>query len=704
LEELDLVFHRLGLATCHDAACVAQVSTWPPVPVHTARVSRIVDPPEPGVRLGPYRLVRCIAQGGMGEVHLATLEREAGFRKLVAVKRALPHLAQDPHVVSRVEREARLAAVLTHRHIVQVFDFGRADGAAWLAMEYVHGVDVKAAQDRLGPVPFPTGLAVEIGLGCARGLHHAHQVADAAGRPLHLVHRDVSPHNVLLSFDGDVKLTDFGLADAATGPEHPDGMIQGKYAYMSPEQARGGAVDARSDQYALAVMLYELLSGARAFQAVEGPLATLDRVTHGVPLKPLAALGVPGPLVEVVERAMRPEADARYPDLAAFADALRSAAVAAGVVIGEPPLAEWLRALFPERGGPVSSQPPTLVHEGTAAADAPISAGPGGSPVLAAGFDQTLDAVAPAALQRPAPTPTSTPAPAPDPPHRGRRAWAAWAAAAAFGVIVVGGTLAVVFGTGSAPTPEASPQPTAPASLPAAASLLTSAPASAPALAVAAAPTPSAAPVVTSSPVPPSRPGRRPGTEPPRPALAALPGASAEVVATSVSPGGFGSAEVVATPAGSAEVVATPAGSAEVVATPAATPAGSAEVVATPVAAPATPPTPRVRVEAEGANVRDAAGGSLTTWRTLADGSVLAHVTGGSGPPVSVRLLASGRNVRANVTARPYGDVTLDGIAMGGTPVADLPLRAGRRRIVVRGPDASETRLVVEVGIGEPGP
>lgn len=661
--------------------------------MHTARVSRIVDPPEPGVRLGPYRLVRCIAQGGMGEVHLATLEREAGFRKLVAVKRALPHLAQDPHVVSRFEREARLAAVLTHRHIVQVFDFGRADGAAWLAMEYVHGVDVKAAQDRLGPVPFPPGLAVEIGLGCARGLHHAHQVADASGRPLHLVHRDVSPHNVLLSFDGDVKLTDFGLADAATGSDHPDGMIQGKYAYMSPEQARGGAVDARSDQYALAVVLYELLSGARAFQTIEGPLATLERVTHGIPLKALAALGVPGPLVEVVERAMRPDADARYPDLAAFADALRTAAVAAGVVVGEPPLAEWLRALFPERGGPVSSQPPTLVHEGTAAADAPISAGPAASPALAAGLDQTLDAVAPAALQHAVPAPT--PAPVAERPTRVRPAWAIGAALA---VAVVGATLATlatVAGTGSAPVPEASPEPTAfiSAAPTAAASVATSAPATAPA-SVVAAPVASTAPAVSSPSAPPPRSGRRPASEPPRPTVGAPRGASDEVVATSAGP----AAEVVATSVVAAPSASAPS-SAEVVAT-SASPAASAEVVATS----ATPPPPRVRVEAEGANVRDAGGGSLATWRSLADGSVLAHVTGGSGPPVSVRLLASGRNVRANVTARPYGDVTLDGVAMGGTPVADLPLRAGRRRIVVRGPDASETRLVVEVGVGEAGP
>jgi serine/threonine protein kinase len=674
LEELDLVFHRLGLATCHDAASVAQVSTRPGVPVHTARVSRVVDPPSPGVRLGPYRLVRCIAQGGMGEVHLATLEREAGFRKLVAVKRALPHLAQDPNVVSRFEREARLAAVLTHRHIVQVFDFGRADGAAWLAMEYVHGVDVKAAQDRLGPVPFPPGLAVEIGLACARGLHHAHQVADANGRPLHLVHRDVSPHNVLLSFDGDVKLTDFGLADAATGPDRPDGMIQGKYAYMSPEQARGGAVDARSDQYALAVMLYELLSGARAFQTPEGALAMLERVTQGTPLRPLGELGVPPPLVTVVERGMRPEAEARYADMTAFAEALRTAAVVAGVLVGEPPLAEWLRGLFPERGGPVSSQPPTLVHDATAAADAPISSGPLAPRAAEAGFDQTLDAVAPAALEPAVPLVPPARSGAPEPPIEApaRRALVRWALAAGVALVVAGG---VVLWAGEPPPGAASTPDALPAVASGAPPSLAPSRAIAPPLAVASVlPAPPA--VASEPPAPPavaSRPGKRPASEPPRPALVSTPPTTPPAV-PSVSPP---------------------------------EPAVAAAPAVPPTAAPAVAEGsvgPRVRVEAEGANVRDAGGGSLSTWRSLADGSVLAHVTGGSGPPVSLRLLASGRSVRANVTARPYGDVVLDGVAMGGTPVADLPMRVGRRRIVVRGPDASETRVTVEVGAGEPAP
>ncbi|MCK6573184.1 serine/threonine protein kinase, partial [Myxococcota bacterium] len=364
-----------------------------------------MDPRPPGdpatSRLGPYRLLHCIAQGGMGEVHLATLEREAGFRKRVAIKRALPQLAGDPRVAERFEREARLSAVLAHRHIVQVFDFGRSDGAAWLAMEYVHGVDLKAVQDRLGAQPLPAGVALEIGLACAAGLHHAHGARDAAGVPMRLVHRDVSPHNVLLSFDGDVKLTDFGLADAATGPDGPDGLIQGKYAYMSPEQARGGAVDARADQYALGVVLYELLSGARAFQSFEGPLATLDRVASGRPLRPLAELGVAPALALVVGRAMAVDPEARYPDMQHFAGALRAAGAAAGVTTGEPPLSDWLRAVFPERLTAYAEvdrpATPPVATEVTAAALEPIGTGGGGGGVMAA-LERTLDAVSPAAL------------------------------------------------------------------------------------------------------------------------------------------------------------------------------------------------------------------------------------------------------------------------------------------------------------------
>lgn len=266
--------------------------------------------PDPGLMIGPYRVLQRLAVGGMGEVCLATLERAGGFRKLVAVKRALPALMANPTFVEMFEREARLAAALNHRNIVQIFDFGRQDGIAWLAMEYVHGADLKAVMD----APLPPGIVLEVGLGCARGLEYAHRAADAQGRPLALVHRDVSPQNILLSFEGDVKLADFGLALPIESRRDGRGL-QGKFGYISPEQVAGRSPDARSDQFALGVVLYEMFSGQRAFFADDGAEAILDRVARGRPLAPLGALvpHLPAALVGVVEQAMARDPADRFP-------------------------------------------------------------------------------------------------------------------------------------------------------------------------------------------------------------------------------------------------------------------------------------------------------------------------------------------------------------------------------------------------------
>jgi len=302
-----------------------------------------------GQRIGPYEILGTVAEGGMGEVLLAALRREAGFEKRVALKRTLPALARDPGFLSRFEAEARNAALLTHRHIVQVFDFGRHEGAAWLAMEYVHGVDLKALFDRLGGAPLPAALAVEVGVACAQALHYAHRALDPSGRPLGLVHRDVSPQNVLLSFEGDIKLADFGLALIAEEAARAPGAIVGKYAYMSPEQAAGQPVDARSDAFALGVVLYEALSGRRCFAADDGPLATLDRVLCARPRAAPEALGLHPAMARFLTTALARAPADRPADLELFGAALRSAAEAAGVRPSEGALGPWLAAQFPER-------------------------------------------------------------------------------------------------------------------------------------------------------------------------------------------------------------------------------------------------------------------------------------------------------------------------------------------------------------------
>ncbi|MEZ4470769.1 MAG: protein kinase [bacterium] len=381
------------------------------------------------MQIGPYRLVQRIAVGGMGEVCLATLERAGGFRKLVALKQALPALMDDPAFVEMFEREARLAAALSHRNIVQIFDFGRHEGVAWIAMEYVHGADVKALLDQ---GPLPVGVALEIGLGCARGLEYAHRATDAQGRPLGLVHRDVSPQNVLLSFEGDVKLADFGLALPAAGRRAEGGLLRGKFGYMSPEQVAGRAPDARSDQFALGAVLYEMLAGRRAFFADDGAEAILERVGRARPLAPLAEVApqLPPGIVAVVERALARNPDDRFPGVGALGEALARAAGDAGIRPGEPALGPWLATRMPERlslpGG--AGPAPTEVTE---AAVQPIALELTAAAQVPAGGP-------PEASERSAPAVPSVPAEPTEPsPRRGRGAWIAALAAAALGGVAV---------------------------------------------------------------------------------------------------------------------------------------------------------------------------------------------------------------------------------------------------------------------------
>ncbi|MCB9525366.1 MAG: serine/threonine protein kinase [Myxococcales bacterium] len=319
--------------------------------------------------IGPYRVIRTIGVGGMGEVFLCALERAGGFEKRVAVKRARGEGAP----LELFEREARLAALLDHRHIVQIFDFGRDDEGAWLAMEYVQGVDLKAVLD-LGE-PVPPGLALEVGVACARGLAFAHRATDTTGRPLGIVHRDVSPHNVLLSFQGDVKLGDFGVA-LATARAGDAVAVHGKLAYMSPEQARGEGADPRSDLYALGVVLYELLAGRRCFFDGGDPAALARRVRAGAPLQPLAqaAPALPAALVAVIDQALATDPAARFADGEALAEALLAAAAQAGIVVGAPALGPWLAARFDRAGRGMGHSAGPRAAEATATAAAPIEA------------------------------------------------------------------------------------------------------------------------------------------------------------------------------------------------------------------------------------------------------------------------------------------------------------------------------------------
>jgi serine/threonine protein kinase len=236
----------------------------------------------------------------MAEVYLASATGAEGFMKEVVIKVVRSHLARDPQFVTLFIAEAHLASRLNHPNIVQVFDFGKQDDTYYLAMEFIRGTSLIDLRKRCREVgtPFPPLLAAEIGAQVARGLHYAHTLATGG-----VVHRDVSPHNVLLSFDGAVKLTDFGIAKAANSNTAP-GVLKGKYAYMSPEQARGEEVDARTDIFALGIVLWELLTGGRLFDG-DSDMAVLRAVASSA-IAPPARLNpdIPQPLSDIVMQAL----------------------------------------------------------------------------------------------------------------------------------------------------------------------------------------------------------------------------------------------------------------------------------------------------------------------------------------------------------------------------------------------------------------
>jgi serine/threonine protein kinase len=222
----------------------------------------------PGHQIGKYEILDHMATGGMAELYLARAKGIERFEKLVAIKRILPHQAGDAKYVSMLLDEARIAATLHHSNIVQVFDIGEIDGDYFYCMEYLHGSNVGALVDaaqRAGR-RVSDDEAMSIILGVAAGLHYAHERTDDSGQPLGIVHRDISPTNIIVTYDGGVKLVDFGLVKA-TGrtTESRSGVLKGKLAYMSPEQCRGRPCDRRSDLFSLSILLWELTTGQRLF-------------------------------------------------------------------------------------------------------------------------------------------------------------------------------------------------------------------------------------------------------------------------------------------------------------------------------------------------------------------------------------------------------------------------------------------------------
>jgi serine/threonine protein kinase len=270
------------------------------------------------MRLGKYQLLRKLATGGMAEVFLAKTDGPMGFEKQLVIKRILPHLAEDPQFIEMFLAEAKLAAQLNHPNLVQLFDFGQAEGSYFIAMEYIDGPTLRYLLGRARELQsrIPLSLTARIVSSAAEGLAYAHDFRDQlTDEPLHLVHRDVSPDNILISRSGAVKLVDFGIAKARGQSHHTQaGTVKGKVAYMAPEQLRGDALDRRVDLYALGVVLYELCTGRMPFEA-NSEASMVRAVLYDAAIPAVQRVpALPGPLQRILDQLLAKDREARYPD------------------------------------------------------------------------------------------------------------------------------------------------------------------------------------------------------------------------------------------------------------------------------------------------------------------------------------------------------------------------------------------------------
>lgn len=300
---------------------------------------------------GKYLLIRRIAVGGMAEIFLAKVQGAQGFQRDVVIKRILPTYSEDEAFVTMFIDEARIAARLHHPNIVQIYDFDRCDDFYYIAMEYVNGRDLRKVLDRgikSGKRITPVRTA-QILADIAAGLKHAHEATSDDGQPLNIVHRDVSPHNIMLAFSGEAKILDFGIAKAAARSTRTRaGTVKGKCSYMSPEQARGRPLDGRSDLFALCAIGWEMLTARKLFQG-ESDFEILNHVmSQEVPAPSSLNREVPPELDAILLRGLERDLDRRYPDMATLERELRNFIFRNARGLDEVAVGPYLQDLFAE--------------------------------------------------------------------------------------------------------------------------------------------------------------------------------------------------------------------------------------------------------------------------------------------------------------------------------------------------------------------
>jgi eukaryotic-like serine/threonine-protein kinase len=322
-----------------------------------AKVLKVQKEAEGMSRIGPYILRKKIGQGGMAELFLADYVGEDGFRKTVAIKKVLPHLLEYPEFAKMFIREARLAALLQHPNIVQVMDFKKIDNASFIAMEYIHGKNLGQlmvkVKDRL-----PVDLCVFLMLKISSGLHYAHsRKDDATGEPLNIIHRDICPQNLLISYQGEVKLVDFGISKAQSEPSLTQaGVIKGKLSYMAPEQALGKPLNHQADIYSLGVVFYEILTG-RKLNKYDSETEAINAVTDKdiPPVKDIET-ELPTEVNQIVMMCLENDLALRYQSVQELNDALESLKNQYKITYDESNLATFIKTHFEDEENAASEE------------------------------------------------------------------------------------------------------------------------------------------------------------------------------------------------------------------------------------------------------------------------------------------------------------------------------------------------------------
>ncbi|MCC6558153.1 MAG: serine/threonine protein kinase [Polyangiaceae bacterium] len=316
----------------------------------------VEQPPEEALprQFGKYTLMRRLAAGGMAELFLALHRAVAGFEKLVVIKRILPSMNKDQAFIDMLLHEARIAATLSHPNIVQIFDVGQLEGKYFIAMEHIHGEDIRSivrAMKKKNVAEFPLEHALSIVLGMCAGLAYAHEKRDLDGALLDIVHRDISPQNIVVTFTGDVKIVDFGIAKSGTqvGEDTKDGQLKGKVPYMSPEQAAGEPIDWRSDIFAVGVMLFELTTARRLFKGASEyetlKLICEKEYPHPMQVKP----GYPAALDRIVMKALAKRREDRYQSARELQGDLEAFIREERIPVSQVSLTHWMQSLFEEK-------------------------------------------------------------------------------------------------------------------------------------------------------------------------------------------------------------------------------------------------------------------------------------------------------------------------------------------------------------------